>query len=92
MASKKIVTEVRNMVEPTEEVREASPTNNLVDAERVLREELLPDLARIKKLLYGGDVDLDLPGEPASMIASTWNVLVLSEMAAEIAAEILRRL
>lgn len=86
MASKKIP-----VVNESDAVREATPTNNLVDAEQMLREGLV-DLARIKSLLYGEEDELVPPPEPKCMANSTWNVKVLAEMAAEIAAEILRRL
>lgn len=86
MASKKIP-----VVNESDAVLEATPTNNLVDAEQMLREGLV-DLARIKSLLYGEEDELVPPPEPKCMANSTWNVKVLAEMTSEVIGDILRRL
>lgn len=95
MASKKIpvvnASTAIALVHESDAVREATPTNNLVDAEQVLREGLV-DLARIKSLLYGEEDELVPPPEPKCMANSTWNVKVLAEMTSEVIGDILRRL
>ena len=92
MASKKITTEACTTKEATtDEVREATPTSNLVDAEQILREGLV-DLVQIKCLLYGEEDELVTPPEPKGMANSTWNVKILAEMTSEVIGDILRRL